>query len=93
MFHELLFFHIRLKFMELDSQRVCFFFICDPLTKTYTSLIYDILFNPVSDTLFEFLHGVGSEIQPLNREGVFRKSSFEFHERLGITLNVTVSKS
>ena len=39
-------------------------FICDPLTNTYTSLIYDILFNSLSDTLFEIFDGVWSEIQP-----------------------------
>ena len=27
-------------------------FICDPLTNKYISLIYDTLFNPLSDTLF-----------------------------------------
>ena len=54
------------------------FFIWDPLTDTYISLMCDTLFNPLSDTLFEFLNGVWSEIQPLDRTGVFRKSSFEF---------------
>ena len=49
--------------------------ICDPLTNTYTSLIYDTLFNPLFDTLFEFFNGVWSEIQPLDKEMVFRKTS------------------
>ena len=30
-------------------------FTCDPLTNSYISLIYNTLFHPVSDTLFEFL--------------------------------------
>ena len=53
-------------------------FICDLLTNTYTSLIYDTLFNPLSDTLFEFQNGVWSEMQTSDREVVFRKNSFEF---------------
>ena len=69
--------------------KVSVLFICDQLTITYTSLIYEILFNPLS-TLF---HGVWSEIQPSDREGVFRKSSFEFLKRLAPTLNVNASQS
>ena len=53
-------------------------FICDPLTNKYNSLINDTLFHPLSDTLFEFLNGIWSEIQPSDREGIIRKSSFEF---------------
>ena len=68
-------------------------FICDPLTNTHISLIYGILFNPLSDTLFEFLNGVWSEIQPLDRTGVFRKSSFEFPKRLASTLNTAAQQS
>ena len=33
-------------------------FIRDPLSDKYTSLIFDTLFNPLSDTLFEFLSGI-----------------------------------
>ena len=62
-------------------------FICDPLTNTYTSLIYDTLFNPLSDTLFEFFNGIWSEIQPLDSEMLLRKISFEFLKRLASTLN------
>ena len=47
-------------------------FICDPLTDTYTPLIYDTLFIPVSDTLFDFFHGIWPEIQRSDIEGVFR---------------------
>ena len=50
-------------------------FIGDPLTNRYISLIYDTLFHPLSDTLFEFLHGILSEIQHSDREGLFGKSS------------------
>ena len=68
-------------------------FICDPLTNTYTSLIYDTLFKSLSDTLFEFLNGKCSEKQPSDREVVFRKSSFEFLKRLASTLNSNASQS
>ena len=67
--------------------------ICDPLTNNYISLIYDTLFHPLSDTLFEFLNGTRSEIHPSDREGIFRKSSFEFLKRLAPTINANVSKS
>ena len=33
-------------------------FICDPLPNRYISLIYDTLFHPLSDTLFEFLNRI-----------------------------------
>ena len=62
-------------------------FICDPLTTIHISLIYDTLFHPLSDTLFEFLNGIWSEIQPSDREGLFRKSSFEFLKGLAPALN------
>ena len=68
-------------------------FICDPLTNNYISLIYDTLFHPLSDTLFEFLNGIWSEIKPLDSEGIFRKSSFEFFIRLAPTLNANASHS
>ena len=68
-------------------------FICNPLTNTYTSLTYDTLYNPLSDTLFEFLNGVWSEIQLLDREGIFRKSSFDILKRLAPTLNANASHS
>ena len=68
-------------------------FICDPLTNKYTSLIYDTLFHPLSDTLFEFLNGIYTEIQPLDREVLFNKSSFEFLKRLATALNTNASQS
>ena len=68
-------------------------FICYPLTNTYTSLKCDTLFNPLFDNLFEFYNGVWSEIQPLDREVVFRKPSFEFPKRLAFTLNANASQS
>ena len=68
-------------------------FICDPLTNNFISLIYDTLFHPLSDTLIEFLNGIWSEKQPSDREGIFRKSSFEFLERLAPTLNANASHS
>ena len=43
--------------------------------------------------MFEFLNGVWSEIQPSDREGLFRKSSFEFLERLASALNTNASQS
>ena len=49
-------------------------FICNPLTNKYISLIYDTLFHPLSDTLFEFLNGFWSAIQPSDREGIFRNT-------------------
>ena len=60
---------------------------------TYTSLIYDTLFNPLSNTLFEFLNGVCSEIQRSDRQGKFRKSSFEFLNRLASTLKAIALQS
>ena len=39
-------------------------FICDPITNSYISLIYDIVVHPLSDTLFEFLNAIWFEIQP-----------------------------
>ena len=51
-------------------------FLCDPLTNSYISLTYDTLFHPLSDTLFEFVNGIRSEIQPPDRGGIFKKSSF-----------------
>ena len=68
-------------------------FVRDPLSDKYTSLIFDKLFNPLSDTLFEFLNGVWTEIKPFDREGVFRKSSFEFLKRLASTLHVNAQQS
>ena len=68
-------------------------FICDPLTNNYISLIYDTLFHQLSDTLFHFLNGIWSEIQPSDRERIFRKSSFEFLKRLAPTLNANASHS
>ena len=68
-------------------------FIYDPLTNKNTTLIYDSLFSPLSDTLFEFLNGIYSEIQPLEREALFRKASFEFLKRLAPALNTNASQS
>ena len=76
---------------QLTKGSVLFF--CDHLTNTYTSLIYDTFFNPLPDTLFEFLNGVRSEIQPLGREVVFRKSSFAFLKRLASNLNANAPQS
>ena len=53
-------------------------FISDPFTNNYISLIYDTLFHPISDKLFEFLNGIWSEIQPSDREGILTKSPLEF---------------
>ena len=36
-------------------------FVCDPLTNSYISLIYDTPFHPLSETLFKFLNGIWSE--------------------------------
>ena len=68
-------------------------FICDPLKNKNISLIYATLFNPLSDTLFEFPYGVLSELQTSDREGIFRKPSFEFLKRLAPTLNDSASQS
>ena len=68
-------------------------FICDPLTNKYISLVYDTLFHPLSDTLFEFLNGIWSEIQLSDREAIFRKSSFKFLKRLAPILNVNATHS
>ena len=38
---------------------------CDPLTKSYFSLIYDFLNKPLSDTLFEFFHRSFDRIRTL----------------------------
>ena len=68
-------------------------FICDPITNKYTSFIYDTLFSPLSDTLFEFLNGIYAEIQPLDREVLFKKASFEFLKRLAPALNTNALQS
>ena len=68
-------------------------FACDPLTDTYISLIYDTLFNSISNTLFEILNGVWSEIQPLDRTDVFRKSSSEFLKSLASTIDAAAQQS
>ena len=51
------------------------------------------MFHLLSDTLFEFLHGIWSEIQPSDREGLFRKPSIEFLKRLAPALNTNASQS
>ena len=67
--------------------RGSFLFICDPLKNTYTSLIYDTLFNPLSDTLVDFLQGIWSKMQTSDKESVFLKSYFEFLKLLAPTLH------
>ena len=49
--------------------------------------------NPLPDTPFEFLNGVWSEKQILDREGVFRKSCFEFLKCLASTHKSNASES
>ena len=62
------------------------------LTNKYISLIYKTLFHPLSDdSLFQFLNGILSEIQPSDRKGIFKNSSFEFLKRLATALNANVS--
>ena len=51
------------------------------------------MFHPLSDTPFEFLNGIWSEIQPSDRKGIFRKSSFEFLKQLATALNANASPS
>ena len=68
-------------------------FLCDPLTNKSKALIYDTLLNPLSDTLFEFLNGIYSELQPLDSEGLFKKSSFKFLRRLAPALNTNALQS
>ena len=56
--------------------------------------ILNVHLQPIlSYTLFEFLNRVSSEIQPLDREALFRKSSLEFLKRLAPTLNTNASES
>ena len=76
---------------EAQLTKASVLFIYDTLTNTYTSLIYDTFFNTISD--FEFLNEFWSEIQPLDREGVFLKSSIESPKRLASTLNSNASQS
>ena len=58
----------------------------DPFTDRYTSLIYDTLFSPLSDALFEYLRGVYTELHT-SRACAFRQSAFDFLKRLESTLN------
>ena len=69
------------------------FSICDTLTNTYISFIYCNLFNPLSDTLFELLNGICTEIQPSDRTDVYKKLSFEFLKHLASTLNTAALQS
>ena len=62
-------------------------FNSDSLNTKYFSLICDKFFNPLSDTLFGFLNGVWTELQPSDRAGTFRKSLFETLKRLAPALN------
>ena len=68
-------------------------FIGDPLSNKCFSLIYDTLFHSLIDTLFEFLHGILSEIKPSGRKELFRKSSFEVLKRPAMALNTYVLQS
>ena len=67
--------------------------VCDALTNNYVSLIYDTLFNPSSDTLFDFFNGVWTKLQNSDRANAFRISSFEFLKRLASTLKTTALNS
>ena len=49
-------------------------FICDPLTSKYYSLIYDTLFNPLSDTLFDFFNEYGQRYNPWIDRVYFEKT-------------------
>ena len=62
-------------------------FICDPLTTNYISLIYDTIFNLLSDTLFEILNGVCTKLKPSDRAVAFGKSLFEVLKHLASKLN------
>ena len=68
-------------------------FICDPLTEGYNSLIYDILFSPLSCTLFEFFKGVKTELHTTDHKSTFKKSSFGFLKRVASTLNSAALQS
>ena len=46
--------------------------------ESVSSLIYDTIFRPPSDTLFDFLKGVYAEIHATSRGCGFRKLSFKF---------------
>ena len=78
--------------MELNSQRARFFLFVI-FSQTLISLIYDTIFNPLSDTLFEYFNRDWSEIQSWDRTGVFRKSVFEFLNRLASTPNTAALQS
>ena len=49
-------------------------FICNPLTSKYYSLIYDTLFNPLSDTLFDFFNEYGLGYNPWIDRVYFEKT-------------------
>ena len=66
---------------ETELTKGSILYICGPLTNSYVSLIYDTLYNPFSDTLFEFCNGVWTELQS-DRVCAFWKSLFEFLKRL-----------
>ena len=76
--------------MELNPKRARFsLFVIRSQTHILPSNL-TLYLNPLSDTLF---NGVWSEIQPLDRAGVFRKSSFEFLKCLASTLNTAALQS
>ena len=73
--------------MELNSQRARFFFFVILLQTDIFFSYTTLFFNPLSESLFAFLIGVWSEIQPLDIVAAIRTSSFVFHKRLATTLN------
>ena len=78
---------------ETQPTRGSVLFICDPLTNNYVSLMYNTLLHPLSDTLFEFLNALLSEIQPSDREGLFKKPSIEFLKLLAPAFKTNASHS
>ena len=88
-FAQQLFFHISSAIYGKQLTTGTVLFICDLVTDSYTSLIYDTLFHPLSDTLFDFLRGVYAEIH--TADCGFRKSSFEFLKRLASALTTAES--
>ena len=68
-------------------------FICDSLTKSYTSLVYDFLFSPLSCTLFEVFKGAKTKLHTTDHKCTLRNSSFEFLKRVASTLNTASLQS
>ena len=78
--------------MELNSQTARFLLFAI-LSQTYIFLLFIIPYLTQYQILFEFLIGVWSEIQALDRIGVFQKSSIKFLKRLASTLNTAAQQS